>query len=312
MSLNAGEILSSPLQRRAPPLGQRTRQNSDGSSIDQLIKSDTFKNALNIASNGTAAGLNFLTFLNGNFHFFDFIQEKLEAVTDFATRAAVVMQGIVLSIDTWKKKNLIPFLGFALEIPIALFSSGYDLWFNRGISQGLGQFQGVIDRREIIKDGKPVLEGGKPKYIGGDFSKKGWMASLKTTLKEIPKLASELIKNPLKIANSSHGIFLSSVGQIIGGTLGFLGLTTFGAAIRDIFGTLVDFAFITDKKSPKFVSAGLTWVLAAVVDLYKRIPFLGSNNWECLTNLSLTSDRAASLLYTIGNLDIKAEACTDE
>ena len=52
------------------------------------------------------------------------------------------------------------------------------------------------------------------------------------------------------------------------------------------------------------VWAGLTWVLAAVADAYKRIPLL-SSGISALTNLSLTSDRFASMLYTQANLTMQ-------
>ncbi|MBI3591325.1 MAG: hypothetical protein HY094_08135 [Candidatus Melainabacteria bacterium] len=312
----AASFVMCPTKRHGETQLQRQTEGSNIATIDKT------KEILNCVTNGGAAALNLLTFISGNLPILGSLKEKLESASDFMTKIAVATQGIILSIDTWKKRNLVPFIGYVLELPTALLSSGDELWFNRGLAQGLGQFQGIIDRLQVLDNGKLAFDQkGEPLYIGGDFSKKnnkwweGWVTSLTTTAKAIPRLTSELINNPSSFFNMSHSLFVASSGQIVGTFLGMLGLRTFGAIIRDIFGTFVDFGLIRDKKGQDksknnllnfnslFVWGGLTWILAAVVDIYKRIPIL-SGGINCLTNLSLTSDRGASLLYTLENLRI--------
>lgn len=289
---------------------------------------------INYFANAGASILNFVTFLNGNFHFFETLQEKLEVISNFYTKCATSIQGIIGAEDCWQKKNAVPLIGNALELPVAIFSEGYNLWLFRGISQGIGQFLGIIDRRAVVDErGEPKKVDGKIQYIKGDFRDKGWLEGIKVTCGEIPKLTKELFSKFSNIKNMSHGLYTASVGQILGAGLALCGLKSIGAFIRDAFGTLVDFSLITDKKkstkitnemlvnvvdeklldeqplqkglnfSSLYVWGGLTWILAAVVDVLKRIPFF-EDKVNCLTNLSYTSDRGASTLYKMEDFKI--------
>lgn len=313
----------------SPPQNRYIRQNPVASSDEEEIKS---KKVLNYITNGGAALLNLTHFINSNWNFSDFLKDKLGFASSLMTRAAVISQGIILTNETWNAKNLLPLIGSVSELPIALFSSDDNIWFNRGWSQGLGQFYSMIAKRHIKQNGESVFDTeGKPICMNPDFSKQnlhGLIESTKVTFRESGKIVSELIKEPKNLLNYSHSIFIASAGQIAGTLLGVFGLTNTGAIIRDVFGTFVDFALTRDDENKKqvagsepqrvkhklfnldfsstFVWSGLTWVLAAVVDAYKRIPFL-SNTQEALTNLSLTSDRFASMLYTEANLNIKQE-----
>jgi hypothetical protein len=319
--------------RTNPPGSRYLHQSQTDAPNDEEIRS---KKLLNYVTNGGAALLNLTHFINSNWGFSEFLKDKLEFASSLMTRAAVVSQGVLLTNETWNAKNLIPFIGTVSEIPIALFSSDENIWFNRGWSQGLGQFYSMIAKRHVKENGESVYDAhGKPVCMNPDFSKhglSGFLESTKVTIRESGKIISELIKEPTNfLHNYSHSIFIASAGQITGTILGILGLKTPGAIIRDIFGTAVDFALTRDDENKKrfadsgtqkhklfnldfssiFVWSGLTWVLAAIVDAYKRIPFL-AGGLDALTNLSLTSDRFASMLYTEGNLNIKQEKAKKE
>ncbi len=297
--------------------------------IKECLNAKDGKKAINYATNGGAALVNLFTFLNANFNFLDGIQETLETISSIYAKIATGTQGLLLTADKIKTKNVIPIFGFAAEIPIAIFSSSYDLWLNRGLSQGLGQFLAVLDRREIVDDrGEPIVKNGEITLIGSDFNKRGLVKSFTTLCKEIPKLTKELIEKPSRITKLSHSLFVVSTVQTIGALLSFAGLKNLGAPLRNIAGAGVDFSLITDIKpktirevdgmkivkaetqkrkgldfSSSFVWAGLTWITAAVVDQLKRIPWF-EDSVLGLTNLSLASDRGASVLFTNGNMEI--------
>ena len=292
------------------------------------------QHTINYIVNGGASILNLFAFLNGNLKFMEGIQEKLEIFTDIYTKTACGIQGLIVAVKTFHTKNIIPLIGNALEIPTAIFSKGFDLWLFRGISQGLKQFYRIIDQREVVdKDGEPIKDkNGNTQVIGGNFSQRGCFKSFTTTIKETPKILSELIKKPANIKNLSHSLTLASVFQIGGALLALLGFKNIGATIRDTAGAGVDFALMTDKnkknnspstyqsttnieKTPEkkginfsspFVQAGLTWILASVADWVKRLSFI-ENLLPNLTNLSLFSDRGASMWFTKGNLEIEQE-----
>ena len=325
-----------PIQRAAIP--QKIPRPNNSTVIERITSHET-KMLLNYAANGGASVFNLLTFLNGNFHFFDGIQEKLEKFGEIMSRIATGTQGLVLAADTWKTENLIPFFGFLLEIPIAMFTSGNDLWLRRGVPQALGQLYRIIDQREIVdKNGEPILKNGKAQVIEGDFSehgnKLGWWKGFTTTCREMPKLVKEVIDKPSRIHKLTHSLFLASIFQTTGTVLAMFGSVLIGAGIRDAAGVLCDYALMRDENLQNttsgnipetqvnkkrgllgfnfdsvIVRSGIVFTLAAIVDFAKRFQYFFDkiNN---LTEFSLFFDRGAALMYTIGNLGIKSEGHT--
>ena len=299
-------------------------------NIREFIKAKDGKKAINYATNGGAALVNACTFLNANFNFIDGIQEKLESISGIYSRIATGTQGLILSSDNWAVKNLIPTIGFAFEVPIAIFSSPYDLWLYRGLSQGAGQLLTVLDRREAVDEtGEPIVKDGNITLHGSDFRERGgFIKSFTTFCNEVPKLIKEVIEKPSRITKISHSLFIISIFQIIGGVTAMAGFKNIGAPIRNIAGIVVDWSFLTDikpeevkpringmkivsvenqkKKGIDFSSlvvwGGMTWITAAVVDQLKRIPGV-EDKIAGLTNLVMTSDRGASTFFTNANLE---------
>ncbi len=299
-------------------------------------KAGNEKKVIGCATNGLSVVANTVAFVNGNWNTFGLDQENIEKYSDVLTKVATGLQGLVLGIDAWEKKTAIPFVGFASEIPIALFSSDFNLWLFRGISQGLGQFQAVMDRLEIQKDGKYLVDcENKPIFVSDLYNVLDWNDIFKITLKECKRVAGEITSDPKSINKLSHGLFLASILQTFGGGLGLAGATSVGALIRDLAGVGVDLALMTDKKedmsnrkysenytdeiseSGEFSTkingkgsllkmAGFVWVAAAVVDYAKRVPGF-EEQVSNLTNLSLISDRGASLIYTLANIKIQGQ-----
>lgn len=321
---------------KVPPLRQQVLKPKQ-KTIVQVITSDETKKLLNYVANGGAALFNLFTFINGNFHFTEAIQEKLETFSETISRVATGTQGLVLAADTWKTKNLIPLIGFFLEIPVAIFTKGQELWVRRGIPQALGQFYRIIDQREIIdENGNPKLKDGKVQVIGGDFSKNGnnlgWWKGFTTTLKEMPKLIRELIDDSSKIKKLPHGLFQASIFQSLGTVVSLFGFNKLGPGIRDAAGILCDYALMRDEnlrniptnalppvtQQPKqnslglnfssiFVWSGFVYMCAAIVDFAKRFEYF-LDKVNNLTDFSLFFDRGAALMYTMGNLNIKRAA----
>ncbi len=309
------------------PSNSNSSQSKDSSSPDNLsllnkIQSFLLKNkgAANIVSNGVALSTNLITFLEGNLGFFGADTEKLEKASTFFSKIATATQGILGTADTWSKKNLIPLLGFALEVPIAIFSEGHNLWLGRGLSQGIGQFQGVFDRI-LVKDenNKPIIKNSEGDYktLSDQFIEKGFMDSLKTGIKESSKLFKNLITNPKQCVDFAHMTFLCTFLQVGGALLAFAGLDKLGAGVRDLGGGAVDVAFMLDKKDKyrdpvihaanpdkkkeiSYVPAGSIWIGSAVIDFLKRFDFFESR-FKHLTQLSLFFDRAAAIFYSIAN-----------
>lgn len=270
----------------------------------------THEKKINYIANGGASLVNLITFLNGNFHFLDPIQEHLETFSQIFTRCATGTQGFILSAKTCVMKNIVPFVGFALEIPIAILASGYDLYLLRGISQGLGQSLAMIDRREIVdNNGEPKPDNeGNIQQIKGDFKDRGWWKSVTTISKEIPKLIRELFEKPARIKKISHGLFAASTFQILGAIIGLCGFKKIGSLIRNTAGTGVNLAFMRDNNTndkrgfniaSPLVQAGLTWMGADITDFFKRFEFI-SDKLNNLTNLALFFDRGASMRLTSG------------
>ena len=298
--------------------------------IKECIKSKDGKKVINYATNGGASLFNLFTFLNANFNFIDGIQEKFEFISGIYSRIATGTQGLLLAADNFVVQNLVSTIGFALEVPIAIFSDPYNLWLYRGLSQGAGQLLTVLDRREIVDEkGEPIEKDGKVTLIGSDFTERGgFIKSFTAFFNEVPKLIKELFEKPSRISKISHSLLVISTSQIIGGLVAMAGFKNIGAPIRNISGIVVDWSFLTDIK-PKEVGpringmkvvdaknqkrkgldlnslvvwAGMTWITAAVVDQLKRIPGV-EDKVAGLTNLVMTSDRGASTLMTNANLD---------
>lgn len=213
---------------------------------------------INYVFNGGAAILNLITFFNGNFHFSDRLQNFLEKFAEYYTKCATGIQGILGAETCIRFRNVIPLIGNALEVPIAYFSSGFNLFLMRGISQSLNQTLRIIDQRELVnKDGKPKLDRyNVPYVIGGNFSKGGnglgLIKGLTTMLKEFGKMVVELFKKPSSnIKNLSHALFFVSIFQFAGGIIGLLGLKKIGAFIRSVAGAGVDFSLMRDKNIRK-------------------------------------------------------------
>lgn len=281
-----------------------------------------YNNEINYVVNGGASVFNLLTFINGNFPFVEPIQEGLETLSKFYTKCATGTQGFLTAIENYKRENLLPLIGNVLEVPVAIFSSGYNLWLSRGVAQGLSQFQRVFEKRPLRdKEGNPI-EG---KFLTRDFSKSGdgsrlgWIGGLKTVCKEIPKILRELFQDPLnKIKDSTHLMFFFSLWQIIGASIGFTGLNKLGSGIRNLGGAAVDIALMQDKsietqsdsvsklnsnKKSKtdYAISGSIWIGSEIVDFLKRFDFF-SDRINNLTNLSLFFDRFAATFMTRGNL----------
>lgn len=293
--------------------------NNGTKKVDQ---SQLIKEVINVFANGGAAVSNLVTFANGNKEFLSIPQESLENFSGVLSKVATGVQGVILGIDAYTKRNLIPLLGYIAEIPISIFSSDFDFWVCRGLSQGLGQFQGILDRRRLkindeeqkiqeittIKEEDKIVEKVEERniYMSDIMGMSTWGENFKITLKESWGIIKELFTNPKTIKNFSTGLFISSVSQITGMLMTVFGSKNIGPLVRDIAGAGVDVALITDKKKDAlFKTAGYTWVLAAVADYAKRFSFI-DNSIKNLTNLSLVSDRLASLLYAHENLNIQS------
>ena len=295
-------------------------------TLIETITSSKTKKFLNYFANGSSSVSSLITFLNGNFKWFDSIQEKLESLSEVVSKTALTTIGFVGSVDLWQKKNPVTFLGYALLVPISLLSKGYDSWVARGFSYGACNAVVVIDRREVVDDsGEPILDkNGKVQTLSGDFSDKGWWNGFTTTFKECGKMLKELYKKPSRISNFSHATLVASLFQMLGPIPGLFGYKTIEATIRDVSSALGDTALLLDKdsknqdtstqkqnklqslinlKSP-IVQSSLLWICTSVIDLLKRFDFI-SNNINNLTELSSFFDRTASIRFTQGVLHIK-------
>ena len=251
---------------------------------------EAHKRKINIAANGGAAIFNALTFVEGNWGFTGTNIELMERASSILSKFATGTQGILGAVDNLTKENLIPLIGNALEVPIAIFASGYNLWLARGLSQGWVQMQGVFKQRLL------ETTDGVKKLLGDDFSKRGgWMFGANTNIKELPKIIKEIFTKPFSREQGfSRGVFACSSFQMFGALTSFLGFEKLGAGIRDFSGSMVDFAFMLDKN---YVPAGIVWVGAAIVDFIKRF----TDRIPNLTELSLFFDRAASVFFMFAN-----------
>ncbi len=296
-------------------------------SIFEFLKNDKIKEKINYIANGSSSVSNLLTFLNGNFHFLDSAQEKLETASEFLTKFAYAKISALGAMDLWGKKNLFPFLGYALSVPIGLFSSGYNLWVSNGITSGLINFLIIMDQREIVDSkGEPILDKNKNlKVVNGDFGNRGWTNSFTTTLNESTKIIKELLDKPSRIKKISHAAFVASIFQISTPIFGFLGLERIESFVRNASTAAVEGSMMLHKniknnsdssssldnkriinlKSP-VAQSGLLWVGTSIVDFLKRFDYF-SEKINNLTQLSFFFDRAASIRFTHGLFEIKKD-----
>ncbi len=287
----------------------------------EVIQNKEVKQAINNGANWGTAGLNVLTFANANFHFFDQFQDVLEKSSEIFTKITYNVTSILGTIDLWGKKNLIPFLGFASGVPLTIMSSNYNLYLAYGIPYGLGNFVIITDQREVVdKDGKPILDkGGNVQLVNGDFSKRGWMNSLSTTCKESIKIIKELAEKPQRIKKISHALFTSSVFEMFGPVLGYLGFEKLGSFIRSSGTIATQTSFLLHNDSNKKTSienqgkitlkssialGGLFGIGGSAIDFLKRSEFI-SEKIPNLTNLSLGLDRVMGALIVSGIMDIE-------
>ena len=288
-------------------------------STEPLI-SEKMKLFINCSTNGAAATFNLISFLNGNFHFLDTIQEKLEQASELFSKLATASQGFVNSTIAYEKKNLIACIGGALEIPIGLFISGFNSFLARGVSAGLNHFDSIISRIKRKTQDKNIEadEFGNEQYYD-DFKKEGWITGVKTIFQHFPILFKELKEQTFERNGLfPRSFFLCSLFMILGPLISLTGLYKLGATVRHFFGGLAGVALATDMKTntnikqktespntkPKGVSnyatSGVLWVLAAIPDVLKHFDFFSSrlNNG---TELALLFDRLAGLFFIFGN-----------
>ena len=126
----------------------------------ESIISDKVKTRINLGFNGAAAAMNLLTTINGNFSIIEALQEKMEWLSAYLSKLATIAQGLVNATIAIEKKNIVALIGGLLELPIAFFISGFNLFLARGVSAGLNHFDSIISRtkktinRKIITDDK--------------------------------------------------------------------------------------------------------------------------------------------------------------
>lgn len=283
------------------------------------LVSDKTKTNINIAFNGVAALFNLLTTINGNFTQIDFIQENLERLSSFLSKCATGVQGLLNAVLAIEKKNLIATIGGLLELPIAFFASGYNLFLTRGVSAGLNQFDSIISRTRKTKDGKFIFDDKGNEQYFDNFKKEGWLEGLKIVVKHIPILAKEIYQKPFERKGLfPRSFFLCSTFMVLGPLISLTGLYKFGATIRHFFGGFAGIALATDMKTntnlkqrkevantkPKglsnYATSGIIWAIAAIPDVLKHFDFF-SNKINNSTELALCLDRLGGLFFIFGN-----------
>ncbi len=215
--------------------------------------------------------------LASQFHVFDSVQEQADKVFTTITKCGTALQGLIKSKQAFENKNIFAAVGGFLELPIALFADGYNLWLSRGLSQGSNQIDAVMNRVKRRDDkGNIITVDGKEQYYD-DFKQEGFWKGLQITLKENIRLLKDCFTNPFKKEELTPRLISLFSSFMMGGSLlSFAGLHKIGAGIRDFGGATVDIAFMTDKsktgekKATHLYTAGCKWVGAAVVDLLKR------------------------------------------
>ena len=285
-------------------------------SLRKPLISDNIKTNLNYGFNGAAAAINLVTCLNGNFSIFESLQENLEWGSSSIAKLATGSQGLINSIIAFEKKNIIAFTGGALEIPIAIFTSGYNLFLARGLSAGLNHFDSIISRTKKLDSENNIIKDstGNEQYYDS-FYNEGWAEGFKTIFRHIPKLTKELHEKPFQRDGLfARSFYMCSCFMIAGSLIAFTGLDKIGSTIRHSFGGLAGVALATDQKTlvneqsqkekqngtSDYAMSGILWVLAAIPDIVKRFDFF-SSRFNNLTELALCLDRAAGIFFIRGN-----------
>ena len=307
---------ASPSSPQVIPMSQRKAESKP-------IIADKVKTRINIGFNGIAAVSNLITFLNGNFFHIEALQEIMEKLSGAITKLATGIQGVVNASIAFEKKNIVALIGGAAELPIALLTSGYNLYLARGVSAGLNHFDSIISRTKKLKENGTVAldETGNELYYD-NFRKEGWFEGLKILMKHIPKLTKELYEKPFERSGLfPRSFFLCSLFMILGPIIALVHEKT-GAVVRHLFGGLAGIALATDLKKSANIStstkktestqdrkqkglsnyaiSGILWVLAAIPDVLKRFDFISSkiNNG---TEIALCLDRLAGIFFIFGN-----------
>lgn len=273
------------------------------------------KEEINKYAHMTAAAANAFVFLNGNFNFIDLGEELQETISGFFSRVGTATRGITGAIDCISKQNVIPLIGSILEVPIAVFAKGDDLWLMRGIAQSIRQVQGVIKRCGMEHPSKK----GEILNIddGDDFSKYGisMIEGFTGSLKALGTILGEFFTSPLKEERRfSRSVLFCSIFQGGGPILHLLGFEKLGPLFRDLAGVLIDVAYITDKKKanePSYVPAGILWIGSAICDYAKRFETI-SDSVKNLTQLSLLFDMLAAIRESKANFGPKKISLHEE
>lgn len=290
----------------------------------QSFLSKRFITNTNYTFNGIASAINLLTTLSGNFLPDNGFQERLETSSAFCSKTATAVQGLLNGALAFKKKNLIATVGGFLELPIAFFVKGFNLFLARGISAGLNQFDSIITRTEKKIGGKTIVDKkGNPQHYD-DFKQEGWVNGIKIICNNFPRLIKELYPNPFKSTELfPRSFLLCSIFMILGPIISLVGnsvpgLYKFGATVRHTFGGLAAVALTRDKITntntkqekvgktdnskdmSKYATSGIFWILAAIPDILKHYEFF-SDRIKNGTELALCFDRLGGLFYTDGN-----------
>lgn len=310
MSIPVAKVPQANFDKKPVSIKNRPR------TFTEFIYDPKIKHTLNRTVNGTASAFAFLTFVNGNLHLVESIQEYLEPFSEKLERLGNALSGVIGGIDLWQKKNFPPFLGYTSMVPISLLFDSYNNWLLRGFSIGFNGFAFIIDRREVVdKDGEPVKdENGQIKHLSGDFSEKSWLDSIKTSTKESYKMLREMCKRPERIKKFSHAILITSLVQIVSPFIAYFN-RKIGSTIRNISGAANYVGLLLDRrkiggkfwginfKSP-VVQCSLLRIGTSIFDLMKHFDFF-SNRINNLTDISLSLDRLAGLKFTRGIFEIK-------
>ena len=258
------------------------------------------KKPINTWVQAIGSAVNISVFLNGIFGFFNIDEEMAEKVGNFFYRIGTATRGFTGVADCIKKNNIIPACGNALEMPIALLTSGYSLWLARGISQAIRQTQGFIKRRGM----KVVNSSGETitlsKEDGDDFTKYGIKIfdGFKSTLRELGLAIKETFTNPFEKGNLfSRSLLMTSVGQFVGPILAFFGYEKTGAFVRDSSGVVVDGVYASDKA---YLPCAISWIITAICDFGKRFDAI-SSKFKHLTQLSSAGDLIAGICESYAN-----------
>ena len=310
----AGQTAIDSLSLGTSTQGYQLNRSQCLTSERPLISNKT-KNIINVSFNGISSAANLITFINCNFLPLTSSNETLEKASSFLTKCATVAQGVVNTTIEWEKKNLLALIGAVLELPIAFFTSGFNLFLARGVAAGMNQFDGVISCIPRTKDGKIIYDkDGKIKYYNS-FKEDGWLSGTKILLSKFPLLTKDIFTKPLnKEGLFPRSSFLCSSLMIAGPLIFLAGFEKIGSGIRDFFGGLEAIVLMTHKDPDKnkaakntskpgfsfYFLSGVVWTIGALTDYLKRLDFI-SDKFSNFTELSMFLDRTGAIFYIFGN-----------